>query len=253
MTADRRPERARQANSTRTGRQNSSMATPRLDGIRVVVFDLDDTLHSERLYAFSGFRAVARWLSHRMACPADPALRMRELFDGGYRGRVFDQLLIEWGCDRSQEWVPEMVAVYRSHQPTIHLYKDAEAVIRQWSETFQLSLISDGLLEMQQRKVQALNLGDRLEPVILTDAWGREYWKPHRRGFQELERSSGSSGRQCVYIADNPEKDFLAPRALGWRTILIRRADGIYREAQAPDGGQAECEVHSLLEITISS
>jgi putative hydrolase of the HAD superfamily len=227
------------------------MKVARLSGIRVVVFDLDDTLCSERLYAFSGFEAVAEWLRRRQVCPVDPARRMRELFDAGCRGRVFNQLLAEWRCDQAADWIPEMVTCYRTHRPTIRLYPDAEEILGLWSGTFRLSLISDGAVVMQQGKIEALGLAGHIDPIILTDVWGRDYWKPHTRAFRELELATSCSARQCVYIGDNKEKDFVAPRALGWRTICVHRPDGIYAQAQAAPDGEPEFEVDSLTDIVI--
>jgi putative hydrolase of the HAD superfamily len=229
------------------------MGIARLSGIRVVVFDLDDTLHSERLYAFSGFDAVAEWLKRRYVCPVDPAGRMRELFDAGCRGHVFDQLLAEWGCDQAQAWIPEMVSRYRTHRPTIYLYTDAQTVLRLWSGTFQLSLISDGAVEMQRKKIEALGLTRCLEPIILTDVWGRDYWKPHERAFREVEVVTSCSAQECVYIGDNKEKDFIAPKALGWRTICVHRPEGIYAKFRGTPVGEPEFEVASLLDLHIST
>jgi putative hydrolase of the HAD superfamily len=224
-----------------------------LTGIRTVVFDLDDTLCAERDYAFSGFDAVGRWLSQRMECPFDPAARMRELFDSQYRRRVFDRLLDETGCTDPHSLVPEMIACYRKHLPDITLLPDANRALTRWQGQFFLGLISDGPLVMQENKVAALGLRDRLDAVVLTDVWGQEYWKPHERAFEVLETSSGQSGAACVYIADNAAKDFVAPVRRGWRTLRICRAGGTYASVQAHPGGRAEFDTDTLDQVDLSS
>lgn len=229
------------------------MSNPRvqISGIRAVVFDLDDTLYPERAFAFSGFDAVSAWLKDRFDCPFEPAARMRHLFDHGDRRRVFDQVLADLGQANPQDLVPEMVNRYRSHPPRITLYPDADQAIRAWRNTFQLALISDGPWIMQNRKVEALGLDDRLDLVILTDEWGRDYWKPHPRAFEKVEKDFGVAGKECVYIADNPAKDFIAPRRLGWRTIRVVRSSGLYQEDALLMGGAPEAEVLSLDEVDI--
>lgn len=229
------------------------MAKVTLSGIRAVVFDLDDTLYPERSFAFSGFEAVADWLQGRVDCPFDAAARMRELFETGDRRRVFDQLLAELGCDQAETLVPAMVDCYRSHPPAIRLYEDAEGILADWRGRFRLGLISDGPQEMQQRKVGALGLAGVLGHIVLTDQWGREFWKPHHRAYRELEAAFDVNGADCVYIADNPEKDFVAPRQLDWRTVRIIRSDGVYRDAIPPVGGEAEFQVTSLARIDITA
>lgn len=229
------------------------MSTVALTGIRVIVFDLDDTLYPERSFAFSGFEVVGAWLRQRMPCPVDPASRMRELFETHDRRHVFDQLLAELGCNEPAALIPAMVACYRSHVPAIRLYADAEAFLQRWRGAFRLGLISDGPLQVQQAKIEALGLGGRLDRVVLTDQWGRSFWKPHPGPYREMEAAFGADGPQCVYLADNAEKDFIAPRQLGWRTGWVRRPDGVYADAVPPAGGGPEYAVTSLTEFDLSS
>lgn len=224
-----------------------------LSGIRGVVFDLDDTLYPERAYTLSGFRAVGAWLQGRIACPSDPATRMIELLKAGFHGRVFNQLLAEWNYPEPvQPLVDEMIRVYREHVPAIELAADARAVLDAWHGRYRLGLISDGPEVMQRRKVAALGLERWLDPIVLTDALGRAYWKPHPRAFQMIQDAWGLSGRECVYVADNPSKDFVAPRSLGWRTVQICRPDGLYGGLEAPTAGEPECRAQLLTEIVLT-
>lgn len=226
-----------------------------LTGIQLVVLDLDDTLYPERAYAFSGFAAVGDWLSRRGACPFDPAERMRALFEAGDRRRIFNQLLAEMAFppDEIDRWVSQMIQVYRSHLPTLTLFPDADDALRRWRPRFGLGLISDGPLEVQQNKVEALELSARLDWVLLTDLWGREFWKPHLRAFLEAESRGGVSGAACVYVADNPSKDFVGPRQRGWRTVQIHREDAVHQDAPTAAGGEAEHHITSLAEVVLSS
>lgn len=224
----------------------------RLTGIHTIVFDLDDTLCAERDYAFSGFQAVAEWLKSHWECPFDAAERMRQLFQTGNRRTIFNQVLRETHCPSEEALVPAMVDHYRNHLPDIELLPDAERALHRWSAGYFLGLISDGPLVMQQRKVDTLRLSDRLDRVVLTDAWGKEYWKPHPRAYELMEAESGRNGPSCVYIADNPGKDFIAPNARGWRTVRIDRPDSIYGEIPPAPGGCAEFEVQSLDEVDIT-
>ncbi|HOW72898.1 MAG TPA: HAD family hydrolase [Phycisphaerae bacterium] len=224
----------------------------RFSGIRAVVFDLDDTLYAERAYAHSGFAAVARWLQARYTCPLDLEQRMRALYETEYRPRVFDRLLVEMGLSPSAGLVSQMVECYRSHRPVIGLYPDADAALDRWSGRFRLGLISDGPVGAQQRKVEVLGVASRIDRIILTDEWGREYWKPHPRAFLAMEEYWGWHGGSLLYIADNPSKDFLAPRRLGWRTLRVCRAEGVYAHLPAVAGAEAEQSVSALdlVEVT---
>ncbi len=229
------------------------MAHIALTGIRTVVLDLDDTLIAERSFAFSGFKAVAAWLRARAPGSPDAEARMCELFDQGDRRRIFDQVLSEIGCTTLLGLVPEMVACYRDHVPAISLLDDARRALDRWRGRFFLGLISDGPVTMQQNKVSVLRLREQLDLVILTGAWGAPFGKPHPRAFEAMEQASGQEGAACIYLADNPAKDFIAPARLGWKTVRIRREQGIYAAVEAPTDGRPDYEAITLDEVDLSS
>ena len=229
------------------------MSQIQIPGIRAVVFDLDDTLFSEREFAFSGFRAVSAWLQQRVACTTDPEAIMRRLFDSPYRDQVFDQILKELGGEYSADLVSQMVDCFRQHSPMIGLHPDAISAIDRWAGHFRMGIVSDGILSVQQRKVKALGLESRIDLIILTDQWGREFWKPHPRAFREIEKTWQVFGPACLYIADNPRKDFIAPVQLGWRTVQIHRLEGIYCQEESAEGGKPQFLISSLDQIDLTS
>jgi len=232
-----------------------AMGSVTLQGIRVVVFDLDDTLYAEREYVFGGYAAAAQWLSARTGkAPDDLVKRLRELFDSPSRPRVFNALLDELGLGaRESEWVPAMIAAYRAHEPSIRLLPDAERALSRWGERFRRALISDGDASVQQAKVAALGLQAWIEAVVLTGRWGRAFWKPHARAFAHVEEVFSASGKELVYMADNPVKDFISPRQRGWQSVRIRRSGGVYSMMEPMPGGEPDAEVESLDEITLNS
>ncbi len=211
-----------------------------------IVFDLDDTLYPEREFAFSGFDVVARVFSDRLSATFDLASHMRTLFDSEHRHRVFNVVLNEIGVDTPEPIVREMIETFRTHRPAIGLHDDALRAIERFRGSHKLGVITDGYAVTQHGKVAALKLTSRVDAVIVTDDWGREFWKPHRRAFEEMERLLGTRGNQCTYVADNPDKDFVAPNALGWRTVMIAREGGVYVDAAVADGGEPDQRITSL-------
>ena len=214
--------------------------------LRLIVFDLDDTLYPEGDYVGSGFEAVAQAFHAELRPTFDLAARMKHVFESGNRGRVFDTVLADLHLPPDQALVQRMVDVYRNHQPRIRLFADADAALDRLASCFKLALLSDGYLAAQQRKVGALGLPQRLDRVVLTDELGRDYWKPDPRAFQRLASSLELSGLQCAYVADNPSKDFVAPNQLGWRSVMVRRPGALYADLPAPAEGQPQVVIDSL-------
>lgn len=213
-----------------------------------LVLDLDDTLILERDYIRSGFHAVGDWLAENHGIQGGGAMAW-QLFEAGHRGRIFDDLLESYGLPAVSRQVREMLTVYREHRPRICLLPDARDLLEFCRGRTRLALISDGPLESQQRKVEALGLERLIERVVLTGRWGGGFGKPHRRAFELIERLFGMPSSRMVYVADNPAKDFFAPRSMGWRTIRVRRPLGIYSELEAPPGGGPDEVLSSLVPV----
>src|SRR3546814_18830215 len=67
-----------------------------------------------------------------------------------------------------------------------------------------------------------------VNPLVISGMWGRDYWKPHRRGFETIMAEYGLPPSAFTYVGDNPAKDFTAPSAMGWRTVQITRPGGVH-------------------------
>jgi len=238
--------------------------------IDAVIFDLDDTLYPEREFAFSGFVAVAKAFVDRLGDPVESAAAMRRLFETEHRRRLFEALLESRGLARDPVLIARMVEAYRSHIPTVRLHADADAALTRLRPRYRLGLISDGRPIAQWNKIDALGLRPRLDEIIVTselrttdpgetgahtptggasapqETPPTDYAKPHPRAFELMARRLNVKPAACAYIADNPAKDFIAPNALGWLTVRIRRADGIYRHQPAAPTGEAQRLITSL-------
>jgi len=210
------------------------MTTTMQPAIRCVVFDLDDTLYLERDYVVSGFRAVHCFVAMKYHRPDFFPTAWR-LFLNGVRGHIFDQALTALGIRADARLISTLVEVYRNHEPDIKLAADAYSCLDRLSGRCQTALITDGPPRMQQKKFQALGLAEWIRIPVFTGSWGNEYSKPHPRAFETVLEKAGVSSRECVYVADNPLKDFVAPRRMGWRTVRIRRPLGLHSAIAGED------------------
>jgi putative hydrolase of the HAD superfamily len=218
----------------------------------VVVLDMDDTLFLERDYVLSGFAAVDAVVAKEYGLKGFSECAWR-LFCAGRRGRIFDEALKEMGAEAHSAGVARLVAAYRSHLPRIELTSDSFRFLNAArSRGLQIALVSDGAQVAQQAKVRALGLEKLISPIVLTDTFGPDAWKPSSRGYLEVFEQLGGKHDDYIYIGDNPNKDFIAPNALGWRTIRIRRPQGEYALASAlTANGSPQREIASFDELHV--
>jgi putative hydrolase of the HAD superfamily len=216
--------------------------------ISAIIFDLDDTLFPECEYVLSGFRAVGAWIEENHSIQGFSHIA-EDFFRIGKRGNIFNLVLQELGVQSDEALVPEMVKVYREHRPDITLFDDARWALEHFGPSRKLGIITDGYLITQQNKVKALKIEDCFDVIVYSDEFGREHWKPSEKPYRKIMEKLSCAGNGCMYIADNPRKDFVTAKALGWMTVHIRRPAGEYRHHVPLDGYEADKEIASLFEL----
>ncbi|WP_051881417.1 HAD family hydrolase [Parvularcula oceani] len=187
------------------------------------VFDLDDTLYKERDYVASCFAFVGAAMAGRGH--EGVAARLHALFAEGRPDPIADACA---PLGLTPEEVRALVLEMRGHFPDIALRPDAAALLGALRERgLPYSIVTNGRGETQRRKIGALGLGDAAS-VSISGETGHA--KPDPRAYEAA--AAAHEGCRLVYVGDNPQKDFLAPNAMGWTTVMLR-CDGSHIHAQA--------------------
>lgn len=218
--------------------------------IKAVIFDLDDTLISEKEYVRSGFRQVAINISKEYNLDIDKVYELLlDTFEEDSKNvfnRVFDKLNISYEIDD----IKKLVEIYRGHKPEIKLYDDAKYILDTlYKKGIKLGMITDGYKITQRNKLEVLNIENYFEYIVVTDELGREFWKPHSRPYEIMKDKLDLDYDEMVYVGDNVSKDFVTANKLGMNTIFINRIDGVYSGIEMDDEYLANSEVFNLKEL----
>jgi putative hydrolase of the HAD superfamily len=180
-------------------------------GNTVVAIDLDDTLYPEADYRRSGITAVSRRIQALYGRDIEAALQAAGE-DGADIWQLACSLL---GAPPSAK--DQFLWIYRLHEPAIALSADTAETL-DWLERAcrRIIIITDGRSTSQRAKLRALGLAHH--EALISEETGGE--KPDPTRFEAIMRAH--PGSPCVYFADNPQKDFIAPNRLGWRTVGLR-------------------------------
>ncbi len=187
---------------------------PTINSQTVVVFDLDDTLYAERTFQASGYRQIATQLSRLFHVNAHAAFNEVMASDSpDHLGLLLEKLALP------QQLKSSLLDLYRTHTPDICLLPGA-AALWQWlrQQGCAIAVITDGRSFTQRMKLAQLALPDQPDLVLVSEEIGVQ--KPDQRAFIAVEQMFPN--KQYLYIADNPKKDFIAPRQRGWRSIGVR-------------------------------
>ncbi len=194
-----------------------------LEGLKAVIFDLDDTLYSEKEYVRSGYRAIATML------PQVESAEMKLWLAFECKKSAIDEVLADEGI-YTDELKKQCLETYRYHQPNIHLYDGVtKMLVDLRQQGFAIGIITDGRSEGQRAKIKALNLKKYVDHIIVTDELGGiEYRKPNVKAFLLMKERLGVEFVEMCYVGDNTKKDFVAPEKLGMTSIYFCNSEGIY-------------------------
>ena len=188
-----------------------------INGLDAVIFDLDDTLYSEKEYVRNGYRKIAEHFRK-----PELADQMWVVFEHG--GQAIDEVLTANDLEAHKE---EALRIYRFQEPDIHLYPGVAEMIARIRRTKKVGIITDGRPEGQRAKLRAL--GIKVDEIIVTDELGGvEFRKPNVTAFRLMQERLAVPFEKMIYIGDNMKKDFIAPERLGMQAIHFRNPDGLY-------------------------
>jgi putative hydrolase of the HAD superfamily len=204
-------------------------AMSKFDSIRVISFDLDDTLWPTMQTIVEAERQLFRWLeentpeiarqhsieslrAHRRELAlANPAiahdmnhtreLHLRELF----AGQGYDSALAE-------------VAVrhFQQHRNRVFPYEDVRPVLERLREEFILVSVTNGTTEVGKTPLAGL-FHHSFNAVDAGKA------KPHPAIFELVIDRTGASRREVLHVGDDPVRDIAPASDLGLVTAWINR------------------------------
>lgn len=191
---------------------------------KVILFDLDDTLYSEKEYVKSGYKQIAK------ICPEIDNMYLK-LWDAFQSGEKAIDFVLKNENLHSDKMLFDCLKAYREQEPEISLYPGVADMLSDLKNRgLKLGIITDGRPKGQHAKIKALGLEKYFERIIITDELGGvEYRKPNPQAFIEMKDFFGVEYSEMVYIGDNIKKDFIAPDKLGMATILFENNDGLYQ------------------------
>jgi putative hydrolase of the HAD superfamily len=191
--------------------------------IAAIGFDLDYTLWDPDECRGAGLRTLAQSLT--AGSGLDPVLVRTAL------GRAMDRLTPQHprllgavledlgiGDPRAEQ---ELAARYRNSQP-LRLYPGTLSALEWFKRAgFRLFLVADGPRQVVRHQVRVLGLGPWFEAMVFTDELPGHHPKPSPVPFAIAAARLGVAPARCLYVGDDPARDFEGARKLGMRTLGV--------------------------------
>jgi putative hydrolase of the HAD superfamily len=191
--------------------------------VEAIVFDLDDTLYPERSFVESGYRAVARHIAAIYGGDFDSLFStMITAWRSGGKKLVFPSLLKQF--PEIPASMLELIYVYRRHTPQISMFPGYRELLQEWSSHYRTGIITDGIPEVQERKVMALGLAGIMNAIIYTRKYGLDKQKPHPLPFRLMLDYLQADPESSLFVGDDPEKDWRGAKAAGMKYVHVQNS-----------------------------
>jgi putative hydrolase of the HAD superfamily len=221
----------------------------RFDTIRVITFDLDDTLWPTMLTIVEAERQLFRWFQTHAPVLAErhtiESLRAhrREIalanpevaHDMNLTRELHLRVLLgELGYDT--DLAGTAVAHFQQHRNRVYPYEDVRPVLERLRQDFMLVSLTNGTTEVEKTPLAGI-FHDSFNAV---DA-GRA--KPHPAMFELVVEKTGKSPDEILHVGDDPVRDIAPARDVGLLTAWINRHGQVWPgELEAADHAMTTLE-----------
>lgn len=222
--------------------------------IRLITFDLDDTLWDVRPVLHSAELTLREWLARNTPdlndfsvetlaairhtlLDAQPELRHRisEL-----RRRILCHALEQAGYPQGEarELAEQAFEVFLEARHAVQLFPEVHPTLELLANHYSLGVLTNGNAD-----VRRLGLADYFDFTLCAEELG--VGKPDPRPFQEALRRAGVAAEQAVHIGDHPSDDIGGAQRAGMRAIWFNPTGGQWQQ----NGGQPDAVIANLAEL----
>ncbi len=198
-----------------------------------IIFDMDNTLYTNREYADHQERVLIHRLGQELGWDTGQAEKRVEAYRSDYAqihshkpslGNTF----LHFGISiaRSVEWRNTYIT------PQKYLKKDLKlvAAFQQFSPSISKLILTNNPTDLAKRTLELLGIMNYIHGIIGLDSTGVS--KPDTKGFELALVQQGANPREVVSVGDRYGIDIAPALSLGMQGILVNSVQDIY---QLPD------------------
>ncbi len=234
--------------------------------IRVVAFDLDDTLYN------------ATWLVSKSRLGGLKKMQEKGLdfMDFDKAIDILNQIVLEFGSNYSKHFdiflkkikdhtdiisdnsfnIPKFVAcgVWGYHAAKVRYlkpYRDVKKFFEKMeNNNMKIVLMSNGLAVKQYEKILRMKIGIYMDYIFISEEIGHN--KPDLEFFKIILEKINVEANEVLYIGDRLDHDIFPANQIGIHSVLIHRGgkyDPNIKENRIERTIKPEFEIHSLSEL----
>jgi putative hydrolase of the HAD superfamily len=216
---------------------------------RAIIFDLDDTLYPQIEYTrqclFYSSSLISELSNHSQNEIEGILNHILESKGIEYR-HIYDDLFEQLAFD-GFPYLKGILAKFRQCKPTLQLYNETYSVLVELKKTFILALLTDGHVKIQEYKIENLQIRHFFDYLLITDSLGIENRKPSVKPYREILNRINLPSHNCIYVGNDPNKDFIGAKQLGIKTVRINQ--GEYRDIRVSEQFDSDFSINNISDL----
>jgi HAD superfamily hydrolase (TIGR01549 family) len=205
--------------------EERSVPDLKLDEVRGVVFELDDTLLDQKAWMIRKLELT--WHEEKTVLPARTTFLSTalQIIEEGNHACLFDALCLQLGLADAIR--VRMIETYNQTQPKdCPLYDDVQATLRQLRRLgYRIAIATDAPAASQRQKLDACGLLPLVDAVVLAAELGTK--KPDPKVFEECARLLDLRTEQVVMVGNNVFRDVQGSCNAGYRHAFHIQREGV--------------------------
>ena len=215
--------------------------------LKLLAFDLDDTLYPESEYVRGGFRTVSTYMQKKHKIDANEFYKkLISTKNLSPSAKVFDIVLENYQL-KDRKLVEKLIKLYRSQTLKLKLFPGIRSMLKKFKKKYILALVTDGKKVVQDRKLNYLRILDYFDTIFYTLDLGNNFKKPSEQPFKQLLHAYRIKPQEALYIGNDPNKDFIGAKKAGIRTIRVNQ--GFYKDKAKGEVNDADFTIGSIKEL----
>jgi putative hydrolase of the HAD superfamily len=197
--------------------------------IKIIAFDLDNTLYNHEQYVKSSYNDIAEFVTNKYSLNKENYYkwifeRWKEM--GSSYNKIFKESYKYFNLNSFEKDINKILNIYHSNKNAdLKLYDGIDNLLYKFNEEYKLVLITDGHVNTQRFKIDKLKIKKYFKSIYISGEFGEKFYKPSTKMFVKCMNDYNIRSQNMVYIGDNPNLDYPPCKKLNIEFIRLKAGE----------------------------
>lgn len=182
--------------------------------IKVIGFDLDNTLYNQELFEFEIFKQISIIVSKNFGINENQYFHeLIKLYYNAEKEYLFDKAIMNINYKLPSLWeefvISDILPTYRSFIPSnLNLYNNIKDDLQELKiKKYKLVLITNGNSNVQNNKIDVLHIRNYFDLILISDDYEPKRRKPDVFMFEQALNYFEIKSKEMLFIGDDLVRD----------------------------------------------